>query len=417
MSTSICWKCFQDEYLQEIVKGNYGPGECSVCGDRDENVISVEELGKLIEPILHEHFKPGPQLKKFGKDDSEWREQAGDSLSSIIENVLGQSFDFDDEIVDAVLDAEDYRPQDGEDAYFDQSVFYVETRIPIAHLFEAWDFALNELKHQRRFFSPSAQVLFEKLFAGIESMTAWNDESARSESVVCEMPAGWELFRGRVCDSPSILNEVFFDPMKHVGPPPADQARSGRMNADGVAVFYGAKEKDTCIAELRPALGGSSVVITVRTSRPLRLLDFTRLEKSHGGSLSFFQPDFNDEVERRAFLRRLHALISRPVVPGREADYLITQTMAEYLAHVYRPGFDGILFSSVQRAGGVNIVLFPRSDPDVPFPLTYVDGSIRLFKTRSIEYEHKEQYVTIDENGDVQVDSDWSDHPYDELWE
>ena len=111
---------------------------------------------------------------------------------------------------------------------------------------------------------------------------------------------------------------------------------------------------------MRPALGGDTALVELQTTKPLRMLDFTRLQKSHGEGLSYFQPNFTEEVERRAFLRRLHTLISQPVVPGREADYLITQTMAEYLAHVHQEPFDGILFKSVQRAGGINVVLFPE---------------------------------------------------------
>src|SRR5258708_5926999 len=115
---------------------------------------------------------------------------------------------------------------------------------------------------------------------------------------------------------------------------------------------------------MRPALGGDTAVIELQTTKPLRVLDFTRLQEPHGEGLSYFQPDFTAEVERRAFLLRLHTLISQPVVPGREADYLITQTMAEYLAHVHQEPFGGILFKSVQRAGGVNVVLF--AEPRAP---------------------------------------------------
>src|SRR6202040_2120908 len=100
----------------------------------------------------------------------------------------------------------------------------------------------------------------------------------------------------------------------------------------------------------------------LQTTKPLRMIDFTRLEQSYGEGLSYFQPDFTEETERRKFIRRLHSLISQPVVPGREADYLITQTMAEYLAHVHKEPFDGILFKSVQRAGGINVVLFAERD-------------------------------------------------------
>jgi hypothetical protein len=147
------------------------------------------------------------------------------------------------------------------------------------------------------------------------------------------------------------------------------------------------------------------VVITLRTTKPLRLLDFTRLEESYGG-LSYFQPDFAEQSGKGVFLRRLQNLISQPVIPGREADYLVTQTMAEYLAHVHDQPFDGVLFKSVQRSGGINIVLFPNGDN--LFQLAYVDESFQLFSTKSIQYEHKKRYVG-ETDGDI-----WIDHESEE---
>lgn len=110
--------------------------------------------------------------------------------------------------------------------------------------------------------------------------------------------------------------------------------------------------------------------------------------------------NFSSQVERSKFLRRLHRLISQPITPSKELDYLITQTMTEYLAHVHPEPFDGILFSSAQRAEGVNIVLFPKSgqldeSQTNTFPLVYVEGSIKLYQTESIEYTHTEMRVQI----------------------
>ncbi len=145
-------------------------------------------------------------------------------------------------------------------------------------------------------------------------------------------------------------------------------------------------------------------MIELQTSKPLRILDFTRLQSSHGEGLSYFQDDFNAEIERRAFLRRLHTLISQPVIPGRESDYLITQTLAEYLAHVHQVPFDGILFKSVQREGGVNVVLFPQRDQAVlgrtTFPISYVAGSFKFFATKSIEYD-QERHLLEHKDGTV----------------
>ena len=78
-------------------------------------------------------------------------------------------------------------------------------------------------------------------------------------------------------------------------------------------------------------------------------------------------------------------------------DYLITQTMVEYLAHVHKQPFDGVLFKSVQRSGGANIVIFPQADGS--FPVAYVEESFKLFSTTSIQYSHETVRVGSLEDG------------------
>lgn len=368
---------------------------------------------------MREHFGLGQTVKRFGDNDSEWWEQEGDSLSYFVQDVLGQYFDFEDEIVSAIVDADDYWPGDGGEAYWDETSNYVPTRIRTGRYFEEWSYTLNELKHGRRFFSPSARALFEKLFQGIDELRA--RKGTRLHPVVRVLPKGTKIFRARLCSSRSLLKEIYADPIKHVGPPPAENARAGRMNAEGVVVLYGARDSETCLAEMRPALGSEVAIITMQTTHALRVLDFTRLDDARSGkALSYFQTDFTDQLERREFLRRLHSLISQPIVPGRESDYLITQTMAEYLAHVHEKPFDGILFSSVQRAGGINIVLFAdkgllTDKPEDAFRLKYVDGSIRLVSTTAIRYRHRELSVSAYDDGELwisnadgqEADQDW----------
>lgn len=420
MEHAICVECATDVHLKKLIEENSEDLECSVCGESESPAIGVVELGKLIEPIMREHFQPGPQIRRFGEDDKDWWEQEGELISWAVQEVLGQYFDFEDEIVSAVIDAEDVRPQDGEEPYWDDTSLYVETRVRGGHLYEEWRCTLHELKHGRRFFSPAAQALFTRLFTGVEQQKAWID--GKFEPVIYLLPAETELHRARVCNSRPLLSDIMADPFKQVGPPPKEAARAGRMNADGVPVFYCALDKDTCLAEMRPALRNELAVITVRTAQPLRMLDFSRLEAARGGTaLSYLQPDFTQEVEKSAFLRRLHSLVSQPIVPGHEADYLITQTMAEYLAHVHKEPFDGILFASAQKAGGLNVVLFAERKLLEPtaaqaFRIDYVEGSVGIHTTRKIEYAHEELHVTIGSSGEVYLhddfggeDDDWSD--------
>jgi hypothetical protein len=350
-------------------------------------VFTAGDLAELLDPILQEHFAQGPEVKKFGDDDEEWWEQEGDPLSHHLQEVIGQYLGFEDEIIDSLVENEGVRPQDGEEPFFDSAQDYISTPVRPYRYYEAWDFAVEDLKHRRRFFNSTAAHLFEEIFDGVETRQWWHSEKRINEKVIWELPAGSKLFRARVCGSSTFIKDAYKEPFKHVGPQPPTHTRAGRMNVEGVVVFYGATDCDTCLAELRPALGTDTAVITLCTTKQLRVLDFTRLAESYG-TLSYFQPDFLEQCEKGAFLRRLQNLISQPIVPGRESDYLITQTMTEYLAHVQREPVDGILFKSVQRSGGINIVIFP--DSAGAFPLAYVDESFRLYSTRSIEYTHED---------------------------
>jgi hypothetical protein len=123
------------------------------------------------------------------------------------------------------------------------------------------------------------------------------------------------------------------------------------------------------------------------------LLDFTRLENSSLPDLDYFQPDYQSEIDKFFFRSSLGKRISQPVTPGEEHNYLVTQTMAEYLAFVHRRPLDGVLFGSSQRKNGQNVVLFSKStfliEEDEPeFSVKYVDKSLEFHSVDAIRYKH-----------------------------
>ena len=389
--SGVCWQCIEDEYLRRIVQEKGEPGDCSLCENGKERTFTAEDLAEILAPIMREHFAQGATVRKLGENDkNDYWEQEGDPLSSHVQEVISQYLGFENEIVKALVFSDPADPRDGEERFFDRSQSYVPTDIYPDRYYKSWNYVSEDLKHRRRFFSSAAAELFEELFEDVETRKWLNNEKRKAENVIWELPLGSEIFRARICHSDALIKEAYTAPFKHIGPPPPNQAHAGRMNVEGVAVFYGALDCETCLAETRPALGNRTAVITLRTTKPRRLLDFNRLGESFS-LLSYFQADYTAQCEKGAFLRDLESLISQPIVPGREADYLITQTMAEYLAHVHKAPFDGILFKSVQRSDGTNIVLFPNSEN--VFPLDYVQDSFALFSTTSIEYTHKKEYV------------------------
>ena len=63
--------------------------------------------------------------------------------------------------------------------------------------------------------------------------------------------------------------------------------------------------------------------------------------------------------------------------------------------------------STLCSARGTNIVLFP--DVYGAFPLSYVDNSVTLYSTRSIDYAHSERSVYLDLDGELRFDRDYDE--------
>ncbi|WP_152415011.1 RES domain-containing protein [Cupriavidus sp. HMR-1] len=400
MTQAICRSCIDDPHVRIFIEQNGSKVECDQCGESDDLAVSVEKLGKFLEPVMRRNFAPGEQYKVFHGDDDrgDWIQQ-GETIEDLVQEVLGQYLDANDSIADAVVAADVYFPSRGGGPFWDHTTYYIPRPIEVESYIAKWQRTVEELKYSRRFFSASARDLFASLFADIDHVR--ERRGTRSRSVVRKLPEGTRLYRARISGSPDDLESTFAAPLLRVGPPPKEVARAGRMNADGVVVLYAATEPETARAELRPALKTDIFQIALETTRPLRVLDFSRLEAAKSvKDLSYFQPDYRTQRERGRFLQLLHTLIAKPVVPGREADYLITQTMAEYLAHVHETPFDGILFASAQRAGGTNVVLF--ADPTLltggvgeQFRVQYMEDSLEVYSTEAIKYAHRKLDVIV----------------------
>jgi hypothetical protein len=386
LEKAICHSCIEDTFLSEIVKEQGKALPCAVCG-KSKIALTITQLANVVEPVLRQNLQQGENERVFGEDDDDDRwEQEGESLAFAVQRILGQYFDFEDELIEAIC-AIGWDPRDGDGPYWDSTQNYVETPLRLGHLHAEWDHAQRELQLGRRFFSPSSRSLFERIFKDVDTL------KTHKGSVVRKLPKGQKFLRARLVSSDDVLRKIVSDPYKHVGPPPSDAARAGRMNAEGIAAFYGARQRSVAIAELRPAIGNEVAVITVETTASLRLLDFQRLSTARSDKgLSYFQPDFEQAAERLGFIRRLHRLITQPILPGKEREYLITQTMAEYLAYIHPLKFDGILFASAQKADGVNVALF--NDPEENgssnfFRLRYKADSLKFVRINKIEYRYE----------------------------
>ena len=220
-----------------------------------------------------------------------------------------------------------------------------------------WRAFRNEVQTRARFFSPNAEKILDRIFGDLSTLRTHDGKPVIGE--IGPTDDDRFVWRARTAQSIDQLKAILKTPTSTMGPPPSKLTPGGRMNAQGIPVFYGAMDAETCISEIRPPVGSYVVVARFEFIQPVCLLDLDVLaDVDVKGSL--FDPNFGVRLTRAAFLRYLVREISRPVMPQDEAfEYLPTQAVAEYLANKVNPYLDGIIFRSSQTGEeDRNLVLF-----------------------------------------------------------
>lgn len=387
-SSTICGLCIKDWVLAaEIEKGGKAE-DCALCGKR-RMTWKIQTAAERVHEVLAQRFAQG----EHGHDG----EQDGESLSDVIIEILG---DIDEGLAVAIMGHVianfNGSLHDPDPPMWDEFACYV----PISEYdigeqsHYLWNQYSENVRSGRRFFNDHARGFLADLFRDVEHIESWA-HSPNNRHVIHCLPTGTPIYRGRIAADRETLEAIAATPSRQLHAPPPERCNPGRMNAARAPAFYGSFEPETCVAELRPALSTDVCYAEFRTTRPLRVLDFTRLARAYNDRLSYFDEAFDDRAILFDLLRRLHTLIQAPVRPGEEHEYLVTQVLAEYLAAVHVPPVDGLIFGSVQRQDGRNLVVFgsalgkfqrSRKEWDNS-PLQVAHDSTRVVSVQKISYQ------------------------------
>jgi hypothetical protein len=411
----ICRSCVKDGALENQMRKVGRKAKCAIC-QKSKLTVTIEEIAGIIDPYFRKYFSPGDintYWQGGGEDDGDGYkvdEQDGESLSQSIRAMVDE-LPFEDALIEALVATEQEYPGEPFDPFYSSETNYEESMRGRMQSSDRWEKIQRRIKFRQRFFDPEITAFFKDVFNDINTFIAFDPKTKARVSTIVTLEIGTPIWRGRKCNDRTTLQAFIDDPEKNLGPPPSRYAQAGRMNPEGISVFYGSRNSDTCVAELRPAIGERVLVGTFETNRELRLLSFPLLDGSFSlFPLSYFQEDFVKRDDRRGFIRQLHSLISKPVIPGNERNYLITQALAEYLAHVHSPKIDGMIFNSVQEKGGENIVLFLRAlDDSTERNSQEFDLPISLSKKReprwasaaNVKYEIESELYHISSDGRV----------------
>jgi hypothetical protein len=355
-----------EAYLRSEIQRRGVEADCSYC-ERHEKTFSITEMADAVELALKEHFYQTPtepsdmESAMMSEGDYDW-ERKGDPITFVIEE-SAQVERKPAEDIQKVLEERNHHfdPDSiGREEPFEEDAHYAATDVDVAESQAGWFHFEKVLKTQARYFSRTAEETLRSIFEGI-----YEHKTREGHAVIVEAGPDKPLaaiYRARVFQSDKKLEEALKRPDKDIGPPPPLAAATGRMNADGISVFYGATDPLIALAEVRPPVGSKVVIGRFEFLRTVRLLDVEAL-RSLNITGSLFDLSYKRSLERAEFLKWFSRRISMPVMPDDERfEYLATQAVADFLATNSNPPLDGILYPSMQ--GGKdkrNVVLFHKA--------------------------------------------------------
>lgn len=392
-SKMVCSDCVGETYLSARMRSTGCGGTCAYCGTHDSLTWHLEDLAEEMRAVFEHswHLTPSePSAFDYAMGDLGRR---GEPPVDIVGEVALVEPDIASDVVSLLNDGYFVDPKDPDD----EALFGEEARYELCdegglELHMAWEEMKRELHHRARFFNRYLAAFLSELFAGIDKVRG------RRGPAVKVLRAGGEkrrfLFRARCATSSAELEAVLKGVPATLGPPSGRLARAGRMNAAGISVFYGALDRDTCLAEVRPPVGSSVIVGKFELIRDLRVRDVRTLEETMTDK-SPFDPEFKSTRRKHGFLRSLSRRLSSPVLPGDETfDYLLTQAVCEYLATVIEPRLDGILFPSSQKAGkGNNVTLFTQAS--MVEPSAYPKGTEISISTSTFDEDQARSFTAF----------------------
>lgn len=215
----------------------------------------------------------------------------GYSLGYTAEDIISEELGVDGDISEDIHAAlkEEFNDYYDENTY-NESYLYRRTDFTSGILEKKWDEVKTSLQSEARFFNNHVKFFFERIFNGLENL-----QTVQGRNAVTFIDSNATIFRARKFDSYEQVEEALQHPEKHFGPPPHSKATSGRMNAQGIPVFYGATTPDIAIAEVRPAVGSYVVVARFIPVKPLRILEMSALDGLVEVSGSLFDPDMEEK--------------------------------------------------------------------------------------------------------------------------
>ncbi len=362
---NICLDCVGEDYLKEFIQSKNSSKKCSYCEENNFSVY-INEIALLFKSALEDHFwqtsdEPSYEESRLAYEFGDEWYRKGEEIECIFQDI-GEIQPEPASDIRSYLEENYNCPRSYKDPYeeppYCEEAHYNSKSVDDIEYCEEWSRLEEYIKTNNRFFG--IEQTLEKIF------DLSNYKEFHKELIIEAGPREKieYVYRARVFQSDSMLEKALSNPHLEIGPPPFKESVESRMSAKGVSAFYGAFDVKTAIAEVRPPVGSNVVVgrfAIEKENRFLNLRAFKGLSQKVDGSI--FDKEYLAKLQHLTFLERLCDIISRPVMPSDESfEYLITQSISDFIAYSKKLDLDGIIYPSVYSGQEKdNVVIFYKS--------------------------------------------------------
>lgn len=346
----MCLAHISDAHLLRRIEEFADDGECTICGtDRlppSGQVVNLEHVARVVEEVAqntHDHdgsVSDGEQILEPL------------TTEEVVSNLLADAVHPD--ALDLAVGLTTSLIQEELDwfAPFDMDREH--------NIEREWDTFEERVKHESRLFMPPRgdrpASAPERNYAFIESLLVLTEERA---GLIRDLRRGTKLYRARADRDAHELQRIAREsPARQLGPAPHERASAGRMNAQGVSLFYVALDRETACAEVATHSPYDDVVVgRFIVQKPLRVLDLTTVPEPRSIFNDTPPDDIDEPLNALAIYRER---ITRPVIldGNHPVDYAPTQVLTDAFRYLPEQALDGIVYPSRVREGGKNLVLF-----------------------------------------------------------
>jgi hypothetical protein len=319
--------------------------------------IPINDIAAIVDEVFRGLYTLGHYNSMI--DDFE----GGDVYDALYDLTEADNYEVLQELFRCLTQIDNYWPQRGEGPFYDEDNSYIRDMVGFEEHSRTWEFLRYHILHEQRFFSTKTFEDLKEIFDGLHLLR--DEDNAPVVYEVDPVKVEFKIYRARKFSDVADQARIVESPQTELGAPPENRRRAGRMNASGILTFYGALDIETCVSELRPAVGEAVIVGEFVLRRPILVLDTTRFS-GRPKQINVFARTYLKRMRLWKFMANFMDEISRPYLPSDEyLDYVPTQLVSEYLANYHKfkrekgeCTIDAIVYRSAQNGSGKNIAIF-----------------------------------------------------------